>query len=112
MGLFHPHTSTIHNKARGLLRKRANVDLSAGTVGTFGLKRGNFASLNGWVGKRARDRVSGTDSSQQYPVLEIFPEVGINSDIRFRGKYRLGDRDQNRQHGWDRRRSGSMDSLR
>lgn len=70
---------------------RANVDRSAGTAGSLGLKTGDFASLNGWVGKRAKDLVSGTDSSQQYPVLEIFPEIRINPAIRFRGKYRLGD---------------------
>jgi hypothetical protein len=70
---------------------KANVDRSAGTAGPLGLKPGDFASLNGWVGKRARDLVSGADSSQQYPVLEIFPEIRINPAIRFRGKYRLGD---------------------
>lgn len=70
---------------------RANIDRSAGTAGTLGLKTGDFASLNGWVGKRARDLVSGADSSQQYPVLSILPEIRINNAIRFRGKYRLGD---------------------
>ncbi len=70
---------------------KANIDNSAGTAGTLGLKPGDFASLNGWVGKRAGDLVSGTDSSQQYPVLEIFPQVKITKAIRFRGKYRLGD---------------------
>ena len=35
--------------------------------------------------------VWGTDSSQQYPVLEVWPEVRINPAVRFRGKYRLGD---------------------
>jgi hypothetical protein len=70
---------------------KLNVDRSAGTAGTLGLKTGDFASLNGWVGKRAKDLVSGVDSSQQYPLLEIFPEVRINQAIRFRGKYRLGD---------------------
>ncbi|AFM24563.1 hypothetical protein [Desulfomonile tiedjei] len=70
---------------------RANVDRSAGTAGTLGLKPGDFASLNGWVGKRAKDLVTGTDSSQQYPILQIFPEIRINPAIRFRGKYRLGN---------------------
>ena len=70
---------------------KANIDGSAGTAGALGLKPGDFASLNGWVGKRARDLVSGTDSSQQYPVLEVWPEVRINPAVRFRGKYRLGD---------------------
>lgn len=67
---------------------KADLDKSAGTGG---LKTGDFASLNGWVGKRARDLVSGADSSQQYPVLELYPEIRINPAIRFRGKYRLGD---------------------
>jgi hypothetical protein len=70
---------------------KANTDRSAGTAGSLGLKPGDFASLNGWVGKRAKDLVSGADSSQQYPVLEFFPEIRVNSAIRFRGKYRLGD---------------------
>jgi len=70
---------------------KANVDNSAGSAGPLGLKPGDFASLNGWVGKRAKDLVSGTDSSQQYPVLEIFPDIRINRAIRFRGNYRLGD---------------------
>jgi hypothetical protein len=69
----------------------ANLDLSAGTAGTLGLKPGDFASLNGWVGKRAKDLVSGNDSSQHYQILEIYPEIRINPAIRFRGKYRLGD---------------------
>lgn len=70
---------------------KPNVDMSGGTAGTLGLKPGDFASLNGWVGKRARDLVSGTDSSQFYPVLEILPEIRMNPAIRFRGKYRLGN---------------------
>lgn len=69
----------------------ANIDKSAGTAGALGLKNGDFASLNGWVGKRARDLVSGTDSSQQYPALEILPQVRITPALRVRGKYRLGD---------------------
>jgi len=69
----------------------ANIDRSVGTAGPLGLKPGDFASLNGWVGKRAKDLVSGADSSQQYPVLEIYPAIRINQAIRFRGLYRLGD---------------------
>ncbi|MFH1113159.1 MAG: hypothetical protein V1792_04490 [Pseudomonadota bacterium] len=70
---------------------RANIDNSLGTAGALGLKPGDFASLNGWVGHRARDLVSGTDSSQHYPVLEVFPEIRITQAVSFRGKYRLGD---------------------
>ena len=70
---------------------RANIDRSAGTAGTLGLKTGDFASLNGWVGKRAKDLVSGSDSAQHYQNLDIFPEIRLNRAIRFRGKYRLGD---------------------
>ena len=70
---------------------KQNIDRSAGTAGPLGLKPGDFSSLNGWVGKRARDLVSGTDSSQHYPVLEMYPEIRINRAVRFRGKYRLGD---------------------
>jgi hypothetical protein len=44
---------------------RAHVDRNAGTAGPLGLNPGGFASLNGWVGKRAKDLVSRTDSSQQ-----------------------------------------------
>ncbi len=76
--------------ANGFFGKE-NIDLSAGTAGTLGLKPGDFSSLNGWVGKRARELVSGSDSSQHYPVLEFLPEIRINKAIRFRGKYRLGD---------------------
>jgi hypothetical protein len=70
---------------------QANIDNSAGTAGPLGLKPGDFASLNGWVGHRARDLVSGNDSSQQYPVLELYPQIRINPAIRFRAKYRLGN---------------------
>jgi hypothetical protein len=70
---------------------RPNLDRSAGTAGALGLKPGDFACLNGWVGKRARDLVSGADSSQQYPVLEIFPQIRMTPALRIRGKYRLGD---------------------
>ncbi len=69
----------------------ADIDRSVGTGGPLGLKSGDFASLNGWVGSRARHLVSGSDSSQHYYVLEIFPEIRMNRALRFRGKYRLGD---------------------
>jgi hypothetical protein len=70
---------------------KADIDRSSGTAGTLGLKPGDFASLNGWVGWRSKDLVSGNDSSQHYQILEVFPQVRINQAIRFRGKYRLGD---------------------
>jgi len=69
----------------------ADMDRSAGTAGALGLKPGDFASLNGWVGNRAKNLVSGSDSSQHYQVLELLPDIRLNNALRFRGKYRLGD---------------------
>ena len=70
---------------------KSNIDNSAGTAGPLGLKRGDFASLNGWVGYRSRDLVSGADASQHYQDLELFPEIRINPAIRFQGMYWLGN---------------------
>ena len=70
---------------------KQNIDRSQGTAGALGLKPGDFASLNGWVGKRARDLVSGVDSSQHYQDLALWPDIRINRAIRFRGQYWLGD---------------------
>ncbi|MGB6067017.1 MAG: hypothetical protein WBG50_19600 [Desulfomonilaceae bacterium] len=75
--------------SRGFFGKE-NIDKSEGTAGPLGLKPGDFASLNGWVGYRSRDLVSGVDASQQYQNLELFPEIRINPAIRFRGMYWLG----------------------
>lgn len=61
------------------------------SIAAGGLLPGDFASLNGWVGPRTREIVSGSDSTQNYVTLELFPDIRINSAIRFQAKYRLGD---------------------
>jgi len=69
-----------------------NVDRS---VGVGGLAAGDFARLNGWVGRQigrqgGNDFASGSDAVKHYQNLELWPEFRVNNAIRFRAKYRLG----------------------
>ncbi len=74
---------------------RQDVDGSIGTAGPYGLKPGDYASVNTWVGRQigrsANDFAAGTDAAKHYQTLEVWPEFRINNAIRFRAKYRLGD---------------------
>lgn len=69
-----------------------NVDRS---VGVGGLAPGDYARLNGWVGRQigrqGNDFAAGSDAVKHGQSLELFPEFRINQAIRFRGKYRLGE---------------------
>jgi len=69
-----------------------NIDRS---VGVGGLAAGDFAAINGWVGRQigrqGNDFASGSDAVKAYQNLELLPEFKINNAIRFRGKYRLGE---------------------
>lgn len=68
-----------------------NIDRS---VGVGGLAAGDYAKLNGWVGRQigrsANDFASGSDAVKHYQNLELWPEFRINRALLFRGKYRLG----------------------
>lgn len=68
-----------------------NVDRSTG-VG--GLAAGDYAALNGWVGRQigrqGNDFASGSDAVKAYQNLELWPEFQVTKALRFRAKYRLG----------------------
>jgi hypothetical protein len=68
-----------------------NVDRS---VGVGGLAAGDYAKLNGWVGRQigrsGNDFASGSDAVKHYQNLELWPEFRINKALRFRAKYRVG----------------------
>ncbi len=68
-----------------------NVDRS---VGVAGLAAGDYANLNGWVGRQigrsANDFAAGTDAVKAYQNLELWPEFDITKALRFKAKYRLG----------------------
>jgi len=68
-----------------------NVDSSAG-VG--GLAAGDFAFVNGWVGRQigrsANDFAAGSDAAKHYQNLELWPEFALTRAVRFKAKYRLG----------------------
>lgn len=61
------------------------------SVAAGGLAAGDYATLNGWVGRQVRDLVSGSDATRNYPLLELYPDIKVNQAVRFRAKYRLGD---------------------
>jgi hypothetical protein len=69
-----------------------NIDRS---VGVGGLAAGDYAKLNGWVGRQigrqGNDFAAGSDAVKHYQNLELWPEFRLNKAIRFRGKYRLGE---------------------
>lgn len=71
-----------------------DVDRSQGTAGTLGLKSGDFASVNAWVGhqigRSGNDLSSGADAVKHYQNLELWPELRMNPVVRFRAKYRVG----------------------
>ena len=70
---------------------RFNRDRS---VGVGGLAPGDYAALNGWVGRQigrqGNDFASGSDAVKHCQNLELWPEVDITKAVRFKAKYRLG----------------------
>jgi hypothetical protein len=68
-----------------------NVDNS---IGVGGLAAGDFAFVNGWVGRQvgrsANDFAAGSDAAKNYQNLELWPEFALTRAVRFKGKYRLG----------------------
>jgi hypothetical protein len=71
-----------------------NIDRSQGTAG-IGLKPGDFASVNAWVGRQigrsGNDFAAGSDAVKHYMNLEFFPSFRINPALWFRGKWRVGN---------------------
>ena len=69
-----------------------NIDRS---VGVGGLVAGDYANLNGWVGRQigrqGNDFAAGSDAVKAYQNLELWPEFVITRAIRFKAKYRLGE---------------------
>ncbi|MFH0821135.1 MAG: hypothetical protein V2B18_00160 [Pseudomonadota bacterium] len=69
-----------------------NIDRS---VGVGGLVAGDYANVNGWVGRQigrqGNDFASGSDAVKHAQNLELWPDFEITKAVRFRGKYRLGD---------------------
>jgi hypothetical protein len=72
-----------------------NTDGSRGTTGALGLKTGDFASVNTWVGRQigrsGNDFASGADAVKHYMNMEFFPSFRINPALWFRAKWRIGN---------------------
>lgn len=72
-----------------------DIDRSQGSTGAFGLKPGDFASVNAWVGRQigrsGNDFAAGTDAVKHYMNLEFFPSFRINPALWLRGKWRIGN---------------------